>query len=150
MKIKNICSMAALCFAAISFGCGVATNTTNSTINKLANTTNAANTSATSANTTGAANTLGTANTGTAKVETGDSNTGVAECDDFIEKYDACLVTVQSKYPQYAAGIKESIESAHIALKDMAKTQSKASLPTTCKQMAASAKASTGQWCTNW
>ncbi|HEY2866900.1 MAG TPA: hypothetical protein VGJ02_07405, partial [Pyrinomonadaceae bacterium] len=62
----------------------------------------------------------------------------------------ACLMTVQSKYPQFAAGLKESIESAHIALKDMANTESKTSLPATCKQMAASAKASTAKWCTNW
>jgi hypothetical protein len=59
-------------------------------------------------------------------------------------------MTVQSKYPQFAAGLKESIESAHIALKDMANTESKTSLPATCKQMAASAKASTAKWCTNW
>ena len=148
MKIGYIATIvAALSFTALCFGCGgVATNTTNTTA-KTANTMNVANTVATSTNTTRAANTVSTE---TSRDETGDSQTGVAECDDFIKKYEACLMTVQSKYPQFAAGIKQSLESAHIALKDMAKTESKASLPATCKQMAASAKASTSQWCTNW
>ena len=131
----------------MSFGCGgVATNTTKITA-KTANSAGVANTAATSSNTARAAD---TSSTETATDETGDSQTGVAECDDFIRKYEACLITVQSKYPQFAAGIKQSIDSAHIALKDMAKTESKASLPATCKQMAVSAKTSTAQWCNNW
>jgi len=143
MKFKNFIAIAAaLTFAVVSFGCGgAATNTTsNTTANKPANTTTTTTTTNTAAN--------NAANSET-KAETAEFTTGVAECDEFIKKYEACLLTVQSKAPQAAPGIKTGIETAKSTLKTAANAPGgKAALPGTCKQMIDSAKASTTQWCT--
>ncbi len=144
MKIKSFIAIAAaLCFAIVSFGCGgAATNTTsNTTANKPANT---------SANTTAPANTAtAPANTETAKAN--GPNTGVAECDEYITKYEACLTTIASKAPQAAPALKSSFEAQRDAFKKAASTpEGKAALAPQCKTAMASAKTATAAWCTNW
>lgn len=135
---------AALCFAVVSFGCGggASNTTTTTTANKPANTT----TTTTTTTTNSAANTAANSEI---KAQSAEFTTGVAECDEFIKKYEACLLTVQSKAPQAATGIKTGIETAKSTLKTAANSPGgKTALPATCKQMINSAKASTAQWCT--
>jgi hypothetical protein len=147
MKIKNFIAIAAaLCFAVVSFGCGgAATNTTsNTTANKPANTTTTTTTTTTN---TAPANT--SAANSEMKADASEPGTGVAECDEYIKKYEACLTTIASKAPQAAPGLKSSFEAQRNAFKSAASTpQGKATLPATCKQAVETAKSATSQWCT--
>lgn len=148
MNLKSLIAVAAaLCFAIVSFGCGGAANTTvNVNANRAANTTTTTTTSSTT--TTVSNGNAASANTET-KADASEFSTGVAECDEFIKKYEACLLTVQSKAPQAAPGVKSSIETAKSTLKTAANAPGgKSALPGTCKQMIDSAKASTATWCT--
>src|SRR6185503_6264792 len=140
---SSIAIVAALCFAIVSFGCGGAANTTvNVNANRSANTT-----STTSSTTTTTTNTAANAATADA---TG-PNTGVAECDEYIKKYEACLTTIASKAPQVAPAMKSAFEEARKGYKTAASTpQGKASLGAACTQAMATAKTSTAQWCPNW
>jgi hypothetical protein len=152
MNIKSfIMIAAALCLALLSFGCGgAATNTSNSTANKAANTT-VTNTSSTT--TTAPANTTAntSANTETSKTATASEVTGVAECDEYIQKYEACLTTIAAKAPQAEAGLKTAFEAQRNGFKAAASTpQGKAALSGQCKTFIETAKKSTAQWCTNW
>jgi len=151
MKIKSFISIAAvLCFAVISFGCGgSSTNSSSTTANKPANVSNTTNTASTT--TTSTVNTSAPANTDVAKADASEPNTGVAECDEYIKKYEACLTTIAAKAPQAAPGLKTSFEAQRNGFKAAASTpQGKAALTGTCKQAMDTAKASTAQWCTNW
>jgi hypothetical protein len=152
MSIKSFIAIgAALCFAIVSFGCGgTATNTTVTT--KPANSTNVANTVASSANTTSTTTTNTSAtNTETAKTETAGAVTGVPECDEYIQKYEACLTTIAEKNPQIAPGMKTAFEAQRNGFKAATSTpQGKAALAGQCKGFIESAKKSTAQWCTNW
>jgi hypothetical protein len=144
MNYKSFIAIAAaLCFAVVSFGCGgAATNTSNTTANKPANTTvtTTSNTTTTTTNT--------AANTET-KADATEPGTGVAECDEYIKKYEACLTTIAAKAPQAAPGLKSSFEAQRTAFRSAASTpQGKATLPATCKQATETAKTSTSQWCT--
>ena len=138
---SSIAIVAALCFAIVSFGCGGAANTTvNVNANRSANTTSTTS-STTTTTTNTAANTATTDATG--------PNTGVAECDEYIKKYEACLTTIAAKAPQAAPALKSSFEAQRNAFKSAAATpQGKATLPATCKQATETAKSSTSQWCT--
>jgi hypothetical protein len=145
MKFWNSVLLA-MAFAALTVffaGCNPASNTTVNitTANKAA--TAPANTAVNAA----PANAAPTV----AKVETapaGDS-VGVAECDEYIRKYEACLTTIASKAPQAAPGLKSSFEAQRNAFKTAASTPAgKATLESTCKQAIETAKASTSQWCT--
>lgn len=150
MTIKSFIAIAAaLCFAIVSFGCGgAATNTTNTTANKPANTTNTTNTASTT--TTSTTNTAA-ANTETAKADASEPNTGVPECDEYIQKYEACLTTIAAKAPQTAPGLKSAFEAQRSGFKAAASTpQGKTILAGQCKTYIETAKKSTAQWCTNW
>src|SRR5437867_13055206 len=111
MKIRSVLAIAsAICFAIVSFACGGYTSnaTNNATVNRAANT---STTSSTSTTTT-------TSNTAT----TAGPNTGVAECDEYITKYEACLTTIAAKAPQAAPGLKSSFEAQRDAFKKAAST----------------------------
>lgn len=146
MRIKFYLAIAAILgFAIVSIGCGgTATNTTNTSNAKPANTTSTTTTSSTST-------TTAPTNTDVAKSDSTGPNTGVAECDEYIEKYEACLTTIASKAPQAAPALKTSFEAQRDAFKKAASTpEGKAALAPQCKNAIATAKASTAQWCTNW
>jgi hypothetical protein len=150
MKIKSFITIAAvLCFAILSFGCGGgAKNTSNTTANKPANVTNTTNTASTS---TASANNSSTSNTEIAKADTSEPATGVAECDEYIKKYEACLTTIAAKNPQVAPAMKSSFEAQRNGFKTAASTpQGRTTLVGACKQAMDTAKTSTAQWCTNW
>ena len=128
MKFKNFIAIAAaLCFAVISFGCGGAANTTTTTTNKPANTTTTTTTTTTSNS---AANTA--ANTSTTTASTGDI--GVPECDEYIKKYEACLMKVAEKAPQVETPLKASYQTLRDGWKKAAETPAgKSALATGCK-----------------
>lgn len=91
------------------------------------------------------ANTSGT-NSGT--TASGDK-IGVAECDEYIQKYEAC---VNSKVPEsMRATVKASLDTARKMWKDAAATpQGKAGLATACKQALETAKTSMGSYGCSW
>ena len=151
MKIRNILFIvAALCFAAISFGCGgAATNTTTNTT-KASNSSSTTTTSSTTS-TTAPANTAAPANTGSSTTASTAPDTGVAECDEYITKYEACLTEIAKKNPQVEPSMKQAFEAQRTGFKQAAATpQGKAALAGTCKQAITTAKTATAQWCTNW
>ena len=106
-----------------------------------ANTANTANTAAGNKNM--PANT--TANT---TASTGDK-IGVAECDDYIAKYEAC---VSGKVPEAArATFKTSLDTMRNSWRELAKTpQGKAGLAQACKAASDSAKTSLGTYGCTW
>jgi hypothetical protein len=72
------------------------------------------------------------------------ANTGVAECDEYIQKYEACLTSIADKYPQAHPQMKEAFEKQRQGFKDAAATpQGKAVLATQCKQFMDAAKGAT-------
>ena len=86
------------------------------------------------------------------KTETtsGDS-VGVAECDEYIKKYEACLTKIAEKAPQAQTGMKTAFEQQRNAFKQAASTeQGKATLATTCKQAIETAKQSTSAYACTW
>jgi flagellar basal body-associated protein FliL len=133
-----------LCGAAIFFAaCGGATNTASNTA--TANKSNTATVTNTATNTTAPANTA-TANTAPA----GDS-VGVAECDDYIKKYEACLTKIAAKAPQVEGSLKTAFEAQRNGFKTAASTpQGKATLATACKTALDQAKASTASYACEW
>ena len=146
MNYKNFISIAAaLTFAVVSFGCGG--GATNTTSNTTANKTNTTTTTTTNTTTTAPANS--SAANSEMKADASEPGTGVAECDEYIKKYEACLTSIAAKAPQAAPGLKSSFEAQRNAFKSAASTpQGKATLPATCKQAMDTAKSSTSQWCT--
>ena len=96
------------------------------------------------------ANCGGKTETNTAVVTSSDS-VGVAECDEYIKKYEACLTKIAEKAPQAQPGMKTAFEQQRSAFKQAASTeQGKASLATTCKQAIESAKTSTASFSCAW
>src|SRR5215470_4118359 len=118
MKSSTTASLiAALILATVIViaGCGGAatTNTTNAAANK-SNTT----TTAPANNTT----TTAPANNTAAKTDTapaGDS-VGVAECDEYIKKYEACLTKIAAKAPQAEPALKTTFEAQRNGFKTAA------------------------------
>lgn len=141
MKLNtSVVLVAVLAFGALFFAaCGGASNTASNTT-----TANKANTAAsnTTTSTPAATNTSNTSNS-SAKSETepaGDS-VGVAECDDYVKKYEACLTKVAAKAPQVEGSLKTAFEAQRNAIKAGASTpQGKAALASSCKQMLETAK----------
>ena len=74
---------------------------------------------------------------------------GVAECDEFIQKYEACI---NSKVPESARSmVKANLDSMRTAWKKAAETpQGKAGLATGCKQALEQAKTSMGSYGCTW
>ena len=145
MKFRNFIAIAAaLCFAVVSFGCGGAATNTTTTTNKPANTT-----TTTTTTTTNSAPANSSAANSEMKADASEPATGVAECDEYIKKYEACLTTIASKQPSMAPTLKSSFETQRKAFQTAASTpQGKATSPATCKQAMDTAKSSTSQWCT--
>ena len=145
MKIKSFIAIAAaLCFAIVSFGCGgAATNTSNTTANKPANTTSTTTTSSTT--------TTAPANTAATTADSSSPNTGVAECDEYITKYEACLTKIAKAAPQVEPQMKQAFEAQRSSFKTAASNpQSKATLPGICKQAIETAKTSTKAYACEW
>jgi len=121
--------------------------------NTASNTTtaNKANTTAPSNTTT--ASTPAASNKETAKSETvpaGDS-VGVAECDEYIKKYEACLTKIAAKAPQAEGPLKTAFQAQRDGFKKAAETpQGKATLATACKNAIDTAKASTSAYACEW
>ena len=74
---------------------------------------------------------------------------GVAECDEFIAKYEAC---VNSKVPESARSmVKSNLDAMRKAWKDAAATpQGKAGLATGCKAALDQAKTTMGSYGCSW
>jgi hypothetical protein len=74
---------------------------------------------------------------------------GVAECDDFLTKYQAC---VDSKVPEAArAAFKQSMDQTKTAWQQAAGTpEGKAGLATACKQMLETSKTSLSAYSCSW
>lgn len=92
------------------------------------------------------------ANTGTtngAGTTASGDKIGVAECDDFIQKYEAC---VNSKVPESARSmVKANLDSMRTAWKKAAETpQGKAGLAVGCKQALDNAKTTMGSYGCSW
>jgi hypothetical protein len=96
----------------------------------------------------GTDNTATTTAASTATTPAGDS-IGVAECDDFLKKYEAC---VSSKVPEaMRATFKTSVEQWRSSWKELAKTpQGKAGLAQACKASAEQAKTSLSSYGCSW
>lgn len=149
---KNLFLIVALVGGAIGFSsCSTtSTNTTanNTTANKNTTVTNTTTTTTTKTetNTTAPSNTNEKAKTETAS--TGEK-IGVEECDNFIEKYDACI---SSKVPEASREqLKKSIEQWRTSWKQLAANpQTKSTLTSACKQAMESTKQSTAAYGCAW
>lgn len=121
---------------------GMATN--NATTN-TGNTTNRTNTTNTTANTT----TNTAANTEKKETASTGDKIGVPECDEYIEKFEACI---SSKVPEAArAAYKSSFETMRSAWKtSAANPQAKAALATGCKQALDTAKTTFATYSCQW
>jgi hypothetical protein len=88
------------------------------------------------------------ANTAGGTTASGDK-IGVAECDDFIQKYEAC---VNSKVPETSRSmVKANLDSMRAAWKKAAETpQGKAGLAQGCKMALDNAKTSMGTYGCSW
>lgn len=135
---KHILLTAALLCSSIGFaGCSSTAPSTNSNSTTTANNTKPSN------------NTTTTAPSNTTKTETTTTTSGdkvgVAECDEYIEKVDACLT---SKIPEAQRGAyKSSFDTLRKGWKDAAATpQGKTSLAAGCKQALESAKQTYGTY----
>ena len=121
--------MLSLCCALLLAACGgtdTATNTNTTT------TTNKSTTTSPNSNTTSTTTTTTTSST---------DKIGIADCDDFIAKYEACI---NAKVPEAArAQYKSSLEAWRKQWRDLAgNPQTKASLAAACKTAAEQTKAS--------
>ncbi len=89
-----------------------------------------------------------TSNGGGGSTASGDK-VGVAECDEFIQKYETC---VNSKVPETARSmVKANLDSMRNAWKKAAETpQGKAGLATGCKQALENAKTTMGGYGCSW
>ena len=100
----------------------------------------------------GGAENTNTANSGAANsggaTASGDK-IGVAECDEFIQKYEACI---NSKVPETARSmVKANLDSMRNAWKQAAATpQGKAGLAQGCKQALDQAKTTMGSYGCSW
>ena len=90
-----------------------------------------------------------TANTANSTATASGDKIGVAECDEFIQKYEAC---VNSKVPETARTmVKANLDSMRNAWKQAAATpQGKAGLATGCKQALEQAKTTMGSYGCSW
>ena len=134
LSVKFFMVAALLCGAIFLASCSSApVNNSNTAVVKPANTTNTAKTDAPKTDTT-----------------SGDS-VGVAECDEYIKKYEACLTKIAEKAPQVQPGMKTAFEQQRSAFKQGASTaEGKTALATQCKQLIETAKTSTSAYACTW
>lgn len=130
----------AICFGLLLVGCGSSTDNSNANTSN-ANTSNA-NTSTSGSNTNKAGNTSTTASTSGDKV-------GVPACDEYIEKYEACL---KDKVPAAAqAQFRASLDTMRKSWREAAATpQGKAGLAQGCQAALNAAKQSMSSYGCNW
>jgi hypothetical protein len=135
-KLISLFALCALLGLAM-LACGGAENT------NTANT----NTATTNANTKAAATPAAASTPASTTSAAGDI--GVAECDDFLKKYEAC---VSGKVPAAAqATFKTSLDTWRSSWKKLAETpQGKAGLATACKSALDQAKTSLGSYGCTW
>ena len=129
--LKTLACALGVAYVLLLAACGESTTTNN------ANTTNANNANRAANTSTASTNTATTTNTSAAS---GDK-IGVAECDDFITKYDAC---VTGKVPEAArAQYKASIDQWRSSWRTLASNpQTKETLTQACKTAAEQARTS--------
>jgi len=143
MTTKMI-SLFALCvlLGAVMLACGGAENTNTATTNATTN----ANTNA---NTKTAATPASTTATPASTTSSSAGDIGVAACDDFLKKYEACI---SGKVPAAAqATFKTSLDTWRSSWKKLAETpQGKAGLETACKSALDQAKTSLASYNCSW
>lgn len=84
------------------------------------------------------------------EVASGDS-VGVAECDDYIKKYEACLTSIAAKAPQVEGPMKTAFQAQRDGFKKAAETPAgKATLKDVCTKAIETAKASTSMYACTW
>jgi hypothetical protein len=90
-----------------------------------------------------------TANTANSNATASGDKIGVAECDEYIQKYEAC---VNSKVPESARSmVKANLDTMRNAWKKAAETpQGKAGLAQGCKQALEQAKTTMGSYGCSW
>lgn len=137
----KLISLFALCvlLGTVMLACGGGEN---------ANTANTANTATSNANTKAAATPAATTSTPAATTSAA-GDIGVAECDDFLKKYEAC---VSGKVPAAAqATFKSSMEQWRTSWKQLAANpQTKATLAAACKSSMDTAKTSLASYNCTW
>jgi hypothetical protein len=144
-KMNNFSVRLFLCAALV---CGVffltnCSSTTTGTNNTTAKNDAPKNTATTTTNTT-------TTTTETKTEPAGDS-VGVAECDEYIKKYEACLTKIAKDAPQVQPSLKTAFEQQRNSFKQAAANpQSKATLASICKQAIETAKTSTAAYKCEW
>ncbi|HEX8174427.1 MAG TPA: hypothetical protein VF543_04830 [Pyrinomonadaceae bacterium] len=129
MKRTFIPLMLCAAFGLLLVACGGSDTNTNTTTSNTANTTTATSNKGSSANTT----TTNTTTTNTTTTTSGSGEKiGVAECDEFIAKYDAC---VSAKVPESArAQYKSSLDQWRNSWKTLAANPAtKGTLAAACK-----------------
>lgn len=133
-----VLTLAACAACAVSVACGAPADNTATTTNTKTTTTN------TNGNTSTTTNTNTTATTATpagATTTAAAGAIGVAECDEYINKYEAC---VKGKVPEnMRATVQTSLDASRRAWRDAAANPTtKASLPQLCKTAMDTARAS--------
>lgn len=146
IKLNKDLLLATTLIAAIAGFTGCTTTTTNTanTANS-ANKTNSANTS----NSVNTSNTTSTSNTANSSTTASADKLGIPECDDYIEKYEACI---NSKVPEaQRAALNSSFETMRKSWKAAAANpQAKAALASGCKQAHDSAKQAMSAYSCVW
>ena len=137
-----VLTLAACAACGVLVACGAPADNTTTTTNTKTTTTNASgNTTTTTTTTTNTANTAATP----ASTTTTAAVTGVAECDEYISKYEAC---VKDKVPaSMRAQMQTTLDASRNAWKTAASTpQGKATLAKTCTDALAAAKQAMGSY----
>jgi hypothetical protein len=145
--LAALCLMSAITLAACTSDTG--TNTNNTAASNTATVVNS-NTTTTASNTTAVNSSTAPANTSatTTTASTG-GKTGVAECDDYLEKYEACL---NAKVPEAGrATLKASFETTRKSWNTAAATpEGRAGLAQACKAAKDAAKQSMAAYGCSW
>jgi len=81
----------------------------------------------------------------------GPPNTGIRSCDDYLLKYEACLIKIAGRAPQAGPALMSAFGAQRDAFKKAAAIPSqRANLARTCREAIFNAKKATAQWCSNW
>ena len=139
-----VLTLAACAACGLLVACGAPadnTNTTTTTNTKTTTTNASGNTTTTTTTTTNTTNTAATP----ASTTTSAAVTGVAECDEYISKYEAC---VKDKVPaSMRAQMQATLDASRNAWKTAASTpQGKATLAKTCTDALAAARQAMGSY----
>lgn len=139
-----VLTLAACAVCVVIAACGAPADNTSTTTNTKTTTTNAngntSTTTTTTATNTNASTTATNTNAATTTASGGGA-IGVAECDEYINKYETC---VKSKVPEnMRATVQTSLDTSRKAWRDAAANPTtKASLPQLCKTAMDTARAS--------